>query len=82
MNWLMAPENMAMVSHFWRFARSLHAAGFRRGDLVHNTFSYHFTSAGQMLDGGAIAGSIRALCRLRGGVEILAPSGLPTSAPM
>ncbi len=27
---------------FWRFGRALHAAGFRAGDLVHNTFSYHF----------------------------------------
>ena len=43
------------VPDFWRFARSLYAAGFRRGDLVHNTFSYHFTPAGQMLDGGAKA---------------------------
>jgi phenylacetate-CoA ligase len=43
------------VPDFWRLARSLHAAGFRRGDLVHNTFSYHFTPAGQMLDSGAHA---------------------------
>jgi len=38
---------------WWRFARSLHAAGFRTGDLVHNTFSYHFTPAGFMTDGAA-----------------------------
>ncbi len=38
---------------WWRFARSLHAAGFRAGDLVHNTFSYHFTPAGFMTDGAA-----------------------------
>src|SRR6266542_4331785 len=31
---------------FANFARSLFAAGFRRGDLVYNTFSYHFTPAG------------------------------------
>jgi phenylacetate-CoA ligase len=31
----------------------MHAAGFRSGDLVHNTFSYHFTPAGFMVDGGA-----------------------------
>jgi phenylacetate-CoA ligase len=38
------------VSDFWRFARSLYAAGFRPGDLVQNCFSYHFTPAGQMFD--------------------------------
>ena len=38
---------------WWRFARSLYAAGFRAGDLVHNTFSYHFTPAGFMTDGAA-----------------------------
>ena len=31
---------------FWRMGRALFAAGFRRGDVVHNTFSYHFTPAG------------------------------------
>ena len=40
---------------FWRFARALHAAGFRRGDLIHNTFSYHFTPAGFMVDSAAHA---------------------------
>jgi len=35
---------------FWRFGRALFAAGFRSGDLVHNTFSYHFTPAGFMID--------------------------------
>jgi phenylacetate-CoA ligase len=35
---------------FWRFGRALWAAGARRGELVHNTFSYHFTPAGFMLD--------------------------------
>ncbi len=35
---------------FWGFARALYAAGFRAGELVHNTFSYHFTPAGFMLD--------------------------------
>ena len=35
---------------FWRFGRALFAAGFRRGDLIHNTFSYHFTPAGFMMD--------------------------------
>ena len=35
---------------YWGFARALYAAGFRRGELVHNTFSYHFTPAGFMMD--------------------------------
>ena len=39
----------------WRLARALHAAGFRRGDLVHNSFSYHLTPAGAMMEEGALA---------------------------
>jgi phenylacetate-CoA ligase len=38
---------------FWRFARALFAAGFRAGDLVHNTFSYHLTPAGAMVESAA-----------------------------
>ncbi|MAW32793.1 MAG: AMP-dependent synthetase [Proteobacteria bacterium] len=38
---------------FWRFGRAMWAAGFRPGDIVHNTFSYHFTPAGFMVDEGA-----------------------------
>jgi phenylacetate-CoA ligase len=37
---------------FWRFRPALAAAGFRAGDVVLNTFSYHLTPAGFMLDGG------------------------------
>ncbi|HVH80590.1 MAG TPA: AMP-binding protein [Stellaceae bacterium] len=40
---------------FFRMARALHAAGFRAGDLVHNTFSYHLTPAGAMLESAAVA---------------------------
>jgi phenylacetate-CoA ligase len=36
---------------YWGFAPALHAAGFRSGDVVINTFSYHFTPAGAMFDG-------------------------------
>ena len=36
-------------------SRALYAAGFRRGDLVHNCFSYHFTPAGSMFETGAHA---------------------------
>jgi phenylacetate-CoA ligase len=35
---------------YWGIARALYAAGFREGELVHNTFSYHFTPAGFMFD--------------------------------
>ncbi|WP_454918593.1 phenylacetate--CoA ligase family protein [Xanthobacter sediminis] len=40
---------------FWRFGRALHAAGFRAGEIVHNSFSYHLTPAGSMIEGGAHA---------------------------
>ena len=40
---------------YWRIARALHAAGFRAGDLVHNSFSYHLTPAGSMMETGAHA---------------------------
>lgn len=37
----------------WRLARVLFAAGFRKGDLVHNCFSYHFTPGAFLMEGGA-----------------------------
>lgn len=40
---------------WWRIARALYAAGFRRGDLMHNCFSYHFTPGGVMFETGAHA---------------------------
>jgi phenylacetate-CoA ligase len=40
---------------YWRMARALRAAGFAAGDLVHNSFSYHFTPAGAMMESGAFA---------------------------
>ncbi len=40
---------------YWRFGRALFAAGFRAGDLVHNSFSYHLTPAGSMMETGAHA---------------------------
>lgn len=48
---LYEPEGHA--PDYWRMARALRAAGFRAGDLVHNSFSYHFTPAGLMMDGAA-----------------------------
>ena len=41
--------------NYWRMARALYAAGVRRGDLVHNSFSYHFTPAGSMMETAAHA---------------------------
>jgi phenylacetate-CoA ligase len=40
---------------YWRMARTLFAAGFRPGELIHNCFSYHFTPAGSMMETGAHA---------------------------
>jgi len=39
----------------WRSARGLFAAGLRRGDLLLNTFAYHLTPGGFILDSGARA---------------------------
>lgn len=36
---------------YWGWAEALEAAGFSRGDIVQNTFSYHLTPAGMMFDG-------------------------------
>jgi phenylacetate-CoA ligase len=41
--------------NWWRIARGLFAGGFRAGDRVANTFAYHFTPAGSMLESGALA---------------------------
>ncbi len=48
-------EPQGRGADFWRIARALHAAGFRRGDLVHNTFSYHLTPAGAIFESAAHA---------------------------
>lgn len=39
--------------NWWRFARALHAANFKKGDIVQNCFSYHFTPAGLMFEEAA-----------------------------
>ena len=39
----------------WRCARALFAAGIRAGDIVLNTFSYHLTPGGFVMDSGARA---------------------------
>src|SRR5450756_539383 len=40
---------------YWRMARAIFAAGFRSGELIHNSFSYHFVPAGSMMETGAHA---------------------------
>jgi phenylacetate-CoA ligase len=47
------PQGQGLDS--FRLARSLRAAGFKSGDLVHNTFSYHFTPGAWMMEGAAHA---------------------------
>ncbi|TAG02052.1 MAG: phenylacetate--CoA ligase family protein [Betaproteobacteria bacterium] len=46
------PEGNSPLAYA-RTARALYAAGFRAGDLVHNTFSYHMTPGGWIMDEGA-----------------------------
>ena len=40
---------------WWRFGRFLRSLGIGAGDMVHNTFSYHFTPAGAMFESAALA---------------------------
>ena len=40
---------------WWRTARGLFAGGFRPGDRVIDTYAYHFTPAGSMLESGLLA---------------------------
>ncbi len=40
------------VEDFWHFEKALRLAGFGKGDVVQNTFSYHMTPGGFMLDAG------------------------------
>src|SRR5262249_23318611 len=42
-------------SDFGGAARALFAAGFRAGDVVHNSFSYHLTPGAYILEAGAHA---------------------------
>lgn len=47
------PEGTATDA--WNAARGLHAAGFRKGDIVLNTLSYHLTPGGFIMDSAARA---------------------------
>lgn len=48
-------EPAQSVKDYFRMGRAMWAAGFRPGDLVYNTFSYHMTPAGHMMESGARA---------------------------
>jgi phenylacetate-CoA ligase len=48
-------EPEGRVADYWRTARAMYAAGFRAGDLVHNSFSYHMTPGAWILEAGAQA---------------------------
>jgi len=48
-------EPEGRCADYWRTARALFAAGFRAGDLVHNSFSYHMTPGAWILEAGAQA---------------------------
>jgi phenylacetate-CoA ligase len=56
---LMSPgpifEPEGMGKDFWGAARALFAAGFRTGDIVHNSFAYHLTPGGFIMESGAHA---------------------------
>lgn len=43
------------TADYWRTGRALYAAGFRSGELVHNSFSYHMTPGAFILESGAHA---------------------------
>ena len=48
-------ETEAAHDDAWRGARALYAAGFRPGDVILNTFSYHLTPGGFIFDASARA---------------------------
>lgn len=56
---LMSPgpifEPEGLGNDWWGAARALFAAGFRKGDIVHNSFAYHLTPGGFILESGAQA---------------------------
>jgi phenylacetate-CoA ligase len=44
------PEGTAR--DYWRAGRAMYAAGFRAGDLAHNSFSYHMTPGAFIMESG------------------------------
>jgi phenylacetate-CoA ligase len=55
--WFMSPgpifDPEGRGGDWWRYARPFHAVGLRAGDVIQNCFSYHFTPAAFMVEGGA-----------------------------
>lgn len=56
---LMSPgpifEPEGLDQDWWGAARALFAAGFRKGDIAHNSFAYHLTPGGFIMESGAHA---------------------------
>lgn len=56
---LMSPgpifEPEARRQDYWRTARAFFAAGFRSGDVVHNSFAYHLSPGAFIMEAGARA---------------------------
>jgi phenylacetate-CoA ligase len=48
-------EPEGTTENWWRAARALYASGFRSTDIVHNTFAYHLTPGGWIMDSAARA---------------------------
>ncbi|MFM7331667.1 MAG: phenylacetate--CoA ligase family protein [Brachymonas sp.] len=48
-------EPEAKTADYWRAGRAVFAAGFRAGDLAHNSFSYHMTPGAYLMESGAHA---------------------------
>src|SRR6202030_3768677 len=65
-------EPQARRPDYFRMARALFAAGFRAGNLVHNTFAYHLTPAGV----GQTEQQVRTIADLRPSAFVGTPSFL------
>lgn len=48
-------EPEGKTADYWRAGRAVFAAGFRAGDLAHNSFSYHMTPGAFLVESGAHA---------------------------
>jgi len=47
-------DPVGRIPDYWRWKTATYAAGFRPGDLVVNTFAYHLTPAGHMIEEGLL----------------------------
>lgn len=45
-------DPVGKVNDYWRWKTALYSVGFRKGDIVINTFAYHLTPAGHMFEEG------------------------------